>query len=150
MVPRVGLEPTRCHHHRILSPARLPIPPSRQWGTQYNKLFYGLPVSIKLISYSLQMNVSLKINVNQHHTVTSLNKINRQVSRIQLRIREISIRKYRHGKPRTYLKSFSSRNYLYNSVLFVKIGAGRGHSSHSSFYFSITFFLDGCARNDIT
>lgn len=30
MVPRVGLEPTRCHHHRILSPARLPIPPSRQ------------------------------------------------------------------------------------------------------------------------
>ncbi len=30
MVPRVGLEPTRCHHHRILNPARLPIPPPGQ------------------------------------------------------------------------------------------------------------------------
>lgn len=30
LVPRVGLEPTRCHHHRILSPARLPISPPRQ------------------------------------------------------------------------------------------------------------------------
>ena len=27
MVPRVGLEPTRPKGHRILSPARLPIPP---------------------------------------------------------------------------------------------------------------------------
>ena len=30
LVPRVGLEPTLCHHNRILSPARLPIPPPRQ------------------------------------------------------------------------------------------------------------------------
>lgn len=29
LVPKVGLEPTRCRHHRILSPARLPIPPLR-------------------------------------------------------------------------------------------------------------------------
>lgn len=26
-VGRVGLEPTRCHHRRILSPLRLPVPP---------------------------------------------------------------------------------------------------------------------------
>ncbi len=37
MVPRVGLEPTRCHHHRILNPARLPIPPPRHYGGHYNK-----------------------------------------------------------------------------------------------------------------
>ena len=29
LVARVGVEPTRCHHRRILSPLRLPIPPSR-------------------------------------------------------------------------------------------------------------------------
>jgi hypothetical protein len=28
-VPKVGLEPTRAFAHRILSPARLPIPPLR-------------------------------------------------------------------------------------------------------------------------
>ena len=28
LVPGEGIEPTRCHHHRILSPARLPVPPS--------------------------------------------------------------------------------------------------------------------------
>ena len=31
-VPRVGIEPTRCCHHWILNPARLPIPPPRQVG----------------------------------------------------------------------------------------------------------------------
>ena len=31
-MPVVGLEPTRCCHHGILSPARLPIPPHRQMG----------------------------------------------------------------------------------------------------------------------
>jgi hypothetical protein len=30
MVPRAGIEPARCHHHRILNPARLPVPPPRQ------------------------------------------------------------------------------------------------------------------------
>ncbi len=29
LVPKAGLEPARCRHHRILSPARLPIPPLR-------------------------------------------------------------------------------------------------------------------------
>ncbi len=28
-MPSVGVEPTRCCHHWILSPARLPIPPQR-------------------------------------------------------------------------------------------------------------------------
>ena len=41
MVPRVGLEPTRCHHHRILSPARLPIPPSRQRALSITKYLLG-------------------------------------------------------------------------------------------------------------
>jgi hypothetical protein len=31
MVPRGGIEPPRCCHRRILSPLRLPIPPSRLW-----------------------------------------------------------------------------------------------------------------------
>ena len=30
LVGRVGVEPTRCHHRRILSPLRLPIPPPPQ------------------------------------------------------------------------------------------------------------------------
>jgi hypothetical protein len=32
MVPPVGLEPTRSREHRILSPARLPIPPQGHCG----------------------------------------------------------------------------------------------------------------------
>ncbi len=30
-VPGVGIEPTRPHSHRILNPARLPVPPSGQF-----------------------------------------------------------------------------------------------------------------------
>lgn len=30
MVPLIGVEPIRYHYHRILSPARLPIPPQRR------------------------------------------------------------------------------------------------------------------------
>lgn len=30
LVPGAGIEPARCHHRGILSPVRLPIPPSRQ------------------------------------------------------------------------------------------------------------------------
>ena len=37
MVPRVGVEPTRCHHHRILNPARLPIPPPRHRRSLYQR-----------------------------------------------------------------------------------------------------------------
>ena len=32
-VPRAGIEPARYCYHRILSPARLPIPPSGQMGS---------------------------------------------------------------------------------------------------------------------
>ena len=32
LVPGGGLEPPRCHHQRILSPPRLPVPPPRQGG----------------------------------------------------------------------------------------------------------------------
>ncbi len=31
LVPVIGVEPIRYHYHRILSPARLPIPPHRQF-----------------------------------------------------------------------------------------------------------------------
>ena len=39
LVPRVGIEPTRCHHHRILSPARLPVPPPRQSGDSITTVY---------------------------------------------------------------------------------------------------------------
>src|ERR1700676_842741 len=38
LVPGEGIEPTRCHHHRILSPARLPVPPSGHQTWQYMRL----------------------------------------------------------------------------------------------------------------
>ena len=44
LVPRVGIEPTRCHHHRILSPARLPVPPPRRQA-QYNKPVFIMHIS---------------------------------------------------------------------------------------------------------
>ena len=31
-MPATGIEPVRCHHHRILSPARLPVPPRRPFA----------------------------------------------------------------------------------------------------------------------
>ena len=34
LVPKVGIEPTRCCHHRILNPARLPVPPLRHHPRQ--------------------------------------------------------------------------------------------------------------------
>jgi hypothetical protein len=33
VVPGGGIEPPRCHQRGILSPVRLPIPPSRQSGS---------------------------------------------------------------------------------------------------------------------
>jgi hypothetical protein len=43
LLPRVGLEPTRSCPHRILSPARLPVPPPRQTITAqvYQANFFG-------------------------------------------------------------------------------------------------------------
>src|SRR5438067_12768090 len=35
MVPGVGIEPTWCRHRGILSPVRLPIPPSRRRAKNY-------------------------------------------------------------------------------------------------------------------
>jgi S-adenosylmethionine:tRNA ribosyltransferase-isomerase len=32
LLPRVGLEPTRCHHHQILNLARLPVSPPRHYS----------------------------------------------------------------------------------------------------------------------
>ena len=35
MVRMRGLEPPRCHHHRLLRPARLPVPPHPHGGSHY-------------------------------------------------------------------------------------------------------------------
>ena len=34
-MPATGIEPVLCHHNRILSPARLPVPPRRQNGWRW-------------------------------------------------------------------------------------------------------------------
>ena len=44
LVPKVGLEPTLCHHNRILSPARLPF---RHFGLILN--FYFILIKNQLI-----------------------------------------------------------------------------------------------------
>ena len=35
-MPQTGIEPVRCRHHRILSPARLPVPPLRHMAINHN------------------------------------------------------------------------------------------------------------------
>ena len=40
MVPMTGVEPVRYHYHRILSPARLPIPPHRHCNFTTFILYY--------------------------------------------------------------------------------------------------------------
>ena len=38
-MPQTGIEPVLCHHNRILSPARLPVPPRRhEWDLQGSNL----------------------------------------------------------------------------------------------------------------
>lgn len=51
IVPGVGIEPTRYCYHWILSPARLPIPPSGQVNKEANILIYFF--LIKIISLIL-------------------------------------------------------------------------------------------------
>lgn len=44
MVPKVGVEPTRCHHHEILSLARLPVSPLRpDFQIRLNPTAFMLP-----------------------------------------------------------------------------------------------------------
>ena len=38
MVRMRGLEPPRCHHHRLLRPARLPVPPHPRGNSLYERL----------------------------------------------------------------------------------------------------------------
>lgn len=54
MVPVTGVEPVRCLHHWILSPARLPIPSHRQNTT---KAFYHIS---SILSTVLFKNIRLK------------------------------------------------------------------------------------------
>lgn len=69
MVPRVGLEPTQCHHHRILSPARLPIPPSRQQLPKYNKVFFWINLYHK-------SEILWACNQNLNHLLFSIKSLN--------------------------------------------------------------------------
>lgn len=53
-VGREGVEPSRCHHRRILSPLRLPIPPSPQpVSILTHFLFFGIKISISVTGYNL-------------------------------------------------------------------------------------------------
>lgn len=40
MVPGAGIEPARCFQRGILSPVRLPIPPSRQRVRYYGRFLF--------------------------------------------------------------------------------------------------------------
>lgn len=46
-LPRVGLEPTRCRHHQILSLARIPIPPPR-----LNYLLFQIKICLAPLQHS--------------------------------------------------------------------------------------------------
>jgi hypothetical protein len=72
MVPRVGLEPTRCHHHRILSPARLPIPPSRQGMHSITKFILNPSRALKL--YVLSLIVMLAVFLYLRTTLSNVYK----------------------------------------------------------------------------
>ena len=52
MVRMRGLEPPRCHHHRLLRPARLPVPPHPRTETHYTNR--GLTVSRKAAGFQLR------------------------------------------------------------------------------------------------
>jgi hypothetical protein len=52
-VPKVGIEPTRYCYHRILSPARLPIPPLRREQYFKNGVLETIRTSDPLIKSQL-------------------------------------------------------------------------------------------------
>ena len=47
LVPKAGIEPARYCYHRILSPARLPIPPLRLMPERLIYLGNGVPETIR-------------------------------------------------------------------------------------------------------
>lgn len=68
MVPGVGVEPTQCYHRGILSPVRLPVPPSRHFIFQTSvdrlrkkKLHVKLLEQMQ-IKYCFEKNISRRIN----------------------------------------------------------------------------------------
>jgi hypothetical protein len=48
IIPRVGLEPTRCYHHQILNLARLPISPPRL-GMDYHAVTHRKKQGLSLL-----------------------------------------------------------------------------------------------------
>ena len=60
LVPVIGVEPIRYHYHRILSPARLPIPPHRQLLLDYilfkkkNQAFSGYNLMFFIFDFHLK------------------------------------------------------------------------------------------------
>ena len=47
MVRMRGLEPPRCHHHRLLRPARLPVPPHPRENSLYESCFASVKNSTR-------------------------------------------------------------------------------------------------------
>ena len=51
VVPGEGIEPTLCYQNRILSPARLPVPPARpNWDADYRLSFETRALQISRLS----------------------------------------------------------------------------------------------------
>ena len=69
-MPATGIEPVLCHHNRILSPARLPVPPRRhitskacESGTYRARTYDPLLVRQMLsqLSYDPKKNTNIKL-----------------------------------------------------------------------------------------
>ena len=60
LVPLIGVEPIRYRYHRILSPARLPIPPQRQAIRLYNTIAEKSSVFMALVFLKFHVCIAVK------------------------------------------------------------------------------------------
>ena len=60
LVPLIGVEPIRYRYHRILSPARLPIPPQRQAIRLYNTIAEKSSVFTTLVFHKFNVCIAVK------------------------------------------------------------------------------------------
>ena len=60
LVPLIGVEPIRYRYHRILSPARLPIPPQRQAIRLYNTIAEKSSVFMALVFLKFNVCIAVK------------------------------------------------------------------------------------------
>ena len=79
MVRMRGLEPPRCHHHRLLRPARLPVPPHPRMETHYtNRASMVSRNAVASIAARRSNNLSLLVST----PVTPISPIHIRVSPI--------------------------------------------------------------------